>query len=91
MVASEALKFFINYNHADRPRAEWIAWQLEAAGHRTLIQAWDFRPANNFVLEMQCAAQKADFTIAVLLPSYLEVEFTRPRWSAAFRWREATE
>jgi hypothetical protein len=31
--------FFISYTHVDRPWAEWIAWQLEAAGDTTVIQA----------------------------------------------------
>ncbi len=48
------------------------------------IQAWDFRPGQNFVLEMQNAASKADKTIAVLSQSYLEAEFTQPEWAAAF-------
>jgi hypothetical protein len=48
--------FFISYNSADLAWAEWIAWQLEAAGFTTIVQAWDFRPGSNFVVEMQKAA-----------------------------------
>ena len=81
----EPLKFFISYNHADRTWAEWIAWQLEAVGHETVIRAWDFRPGANFVLEVQRASQEADRTIAVLSPSYLAAEFTQPEWAAEFR------
>jgi hypothetical protein len=44
--------FFISYNSADRQWAEWIAWQLEEAGYTTVLQAWDFRPDSNFVLEI---------------------------------------
>ena len=40
-----AKDFFISYSGADRSWAEWIAWQLEAAGYTAVIQAWDFRPA----------------------------------------------
>ena len=47
-----AVDFFISYTKADLPWAEWIAWQLEAAGYTTLLQAWDFRPGSNFVLEL---------------------------------------
>jgi hypothetical protein len=36
--------FFISYTGADQAWAEWIADQLEAAGHTTVLQAWDFRP-----------------------------------------------
>ena len=76
--------FFVSYNKADRQWAEWIAWQIEAAGHQTINQAWDFRPGSNFVLDMQSAASEATRTIAVLSPDYLAAEFTQPEWAAAF-------
>ena len=76
--------FFVSYNKADRTWAEWIAWQLEEAGYSTMLQAWDFRPGSNFVLEMQRAATEAERTIAVLSPDYLIAEFTQPEWAAAF-------
>jgi tetratricopeptide (TPR) repeat protein len=76
--------FFISYNRADRTWAEWIAWQLEAAGYHTNLQAWDFRPGSNFVLEMQQAASRAQRTLAVLSPDYLTSLFTQPEWAAAF-------
>ena len=38
------LKNIISYTQVDHTWAEWIAWQLEAAGYTTVIQAWDFRP-----------------------------------------------
>jgi len=76
--------FFISYNSADRQWAEWIAWQLEEAGYTTVLQAWDFRPGSNFVLEMQRAATEARRTIAILSPDYLSARFTQPEWAAAF-------
>jgi hypothetical protein len=57
---------------------------LEAAGYSTVIQAWDFGPGSNFVLEMQQAAAEANRTIAVLSQKYLESSFTQPEWAAAF-------
>ncbi|MBI3912430.1 MAG: toll/interleukin-1 receptor domain-containing protein [Armatimonadetes bacterium] len=75
--------FFISYNRADRPWAEWIAWQLEAAGYTTVLQAWDFRPGSNFALEMQQAAVAAARTLAVLSPDYLAALYTQPEWAAA--------
>ena len=51
--------FFISYNSADRTWAEWIAWHLEAAGYTTVLQAWDFVPGSNFVVEMDNAAKQA--------------------------------
>jgi internalin A len=76
--------FFISYTKADQAWAEWIAWTLEAAGYSTVIQAWDFGPGSNFVLEMQRAAIEANRTIAVLSQKYLESTFTQPEWAAAF-------
>src|SRR6266849_367047 len=76
--------FFISYNKADRYWGEWIAWQLEEAGASIVIQAWDFRPGSNFVLEMQKAATEAERTIAVLSNDYLDALYTQPEWAAAF-------
>jgi hypothetical protein len=76
--------FFISYNRADRPWAEWIAWQLEAATYAVVIQAWDFREGRNFVLEMQRAVEEAQRTMIVLSPDFLASQFTAPEWAAAF-------
>jgi tetratricopeptide (TPR) repeat protein len=76
--------FFVSYNKADRQWAEWIAWTLEESGYSVVIQAWDFRPGGNFVLEMQRATVEAQKTIAVLSEDYLKSAFTQPEWAAAF-------
>lgn len=76
--------FFVSYNGKDKTWAEWIAWQLEDAGHTTVIQAWDFRPGGNFVIDMQRAAVGAERTIAVLSQNYLNALYTQPEWAAAF-------
>ncbi|WP_242606398.1 toll/interleukin-1 receptor domain-containing protein [Protofrankia symbiont of Coriaria ruscifolia] len=59
------LDFFVSYTGVDRPWAEWIAWTLEAAGYRTLIQTWDFGPGSGFVEAMHQAAQSSPRTVAV--------------------------
>lgn len=76
--------FFVSYAHADKAWAEWIAWQLEAAGYAVVIQAWDFAPGSNFVLELHKVTAEAARTIAVLSPDYLRSSFTSAEWSAAF-------
>jgi TIR domain/Carbohydrate binding module (family 35) len=76
--------FFISYNKADGIWAEWIAWQLEEAGYTTILQAWDFRPSENFVRKMNEAVQDSERLVAVLSPDYLSAPFTLPEWSAAF-------
>ena len=52
--------FFISYTGADRVWAEWIAWQLEEDGYQVKIQAWDFSPGGNFVVEMQKATVECE-------------------------------
>jgi tetratricopeptide (TPR) repeat protein len=76
--------FFISYNKADRSWAEWIAWVLEEAGYSVVIQAWDFRPGSNFVLEMDEGLKEAERVVAVLSPDYIASRFTAPEWAAAF-------
>ncbi|PJO44874.1 toll/interleukin-1 receptor domain-containing protein [Lysinibacillus xylanilyticus] len=75
--------FFISYNKADKKWAEWIAWILEENGFTTVIQAWDFGPGSNFVLEMQKAAEISNRTIAILSDNYLKSLYTQPEWAAA--------
>ncbi len=84
MTAESRKDFFVSYNRHDKSWAEWIAWILEAAGCTVVIQAWDFRPGGNFVLDMQKAASQADRTIAVLSKNYLSSQFTQPEWAVAF-------
>ncbi|HKQ75047.1 MAG TPA: FxSxx-COOH system tetratricopeptide repeat protein [Blastocatellia bacterium] len=76
--------FFISYNKADRVWAEWIAWHLEENSYSVVIQAWDFRPGGNFVLDMQRATEEGARAIAVLSPDYLASKFTAPEWAAFF-------
>ena len=58
------LDFFVSYTASDRTWAEWIAWELEEAGHSVVIQAWDFRPGSDFVADMREAAAGAEQTLA---------------------------
>ena len=50
-----ARDFFISYTSVNRPWAEWIAVQLEAAGYTIVLQAWDVRPGGDFLHQMQQA------------------------------------
>ncbi len=84
MNSGDMRDFFISYNRNDRQWAEWLAWTLEEAGFTVYIEAWDFRPGGNFVLEMQRAAARTQKTIAVLSDNYLKAEYTHPEWAAAF-------
>lgn len=83
-VAPDPKDFFISYTAVDSIWAEWIAWELEQAGYDVVIQAWDFRPGENFVVEMQNAAAEASRTLLVLSEAYLQSSFARSEWAAAF-------
>jgi hypothetical protein len=76
--------FFVSYTSADVTWAEWIAHVLEDAGYTVVIQAWDFRPGSNFVIEMQKALRSSDRLIAVLSPDYLAARYPQPEWAAVF-------
>ncbi|CCI18740.1 Tetratricopeptide repeat family (fragment) [Microcystis aeruginosa PCC 9807] len=84
MIEQMKKDFFVSYNGRDKQWAEWIAWILEEAGYSVIIQAWDFRPGSNFVLEMQNATVQAEKTLAVLSNNYLNALYTHPEWAAAF-------
>lgn len=81
---STSIDFFISYTGKDKAWAEWIAWQLEAAGYSTVIQAWDFRSGGVFPGDMHRAIQQSARTIAVLTPDYMASGFCAPEWQAAF-------
>ncbi|WP_322780007.1 TIR domain-containing protein, partial [Frankia sp. Cas4] len=76
--------FFVSYTQADRVWAEWIAWTLEEAGYRVLIQAWDFAPGSNWVSGMQEGVARAERTIAVLSVAYARSVYGAAEWQAAW-------
>jgi hypothetical protein len=76
--------FFISYTGADVAWAEWIAQTLEDAGYQTVVQAWDFRPGQDFLHQMHQATQQAARTIAVLSPAYFGSAFGEAEWRVAF-------
>ena len=75
--------FFVSYSPADERWATWIAWQLEQAGHHTVIQAWDFLPGSKFIDFMDRGIREATAVIAVLSANYLESTYGAMEWQAA--------
>jgi tetratricopeptide (TPR) repeat protein len=75
--------FFISYTGADQAWAEWIAETLEQADYVTVLQAWDFRPGENFIQRMNQALDEAKRVLAVLSPAYFASEYARDEWTAA--------
>ncbi|GHE07571.1 TIR domain-containing protein [Streptomyces alanosinicus] len=79
------LDFFISYSPADERWASWIAWTLEEAGYRTVLQAWDFVPGTNFVDFMDRGVSESAAVIAVLSHNYERSRYGRMEWQAALR------
>ncbi|MGH3388138.1 MAG: TIR domain-containing protein [Actinomadura sp.] len=75
----------MSYSPADERWATWIAWELEAAGHHTMLQAWDFVPGTNFIDFMDRGVSEAAVVIAVLSRNYLKSRYGRLEWQAALR------
>ena len=76
--------FFVSYTGADEAWAEWVAWVLEEAGFTTIVQAWDFRPGSNFVVEMQDALARSARVMPLLSEPYLLSAFGTAEWAATF-------
>lgn len=77
--------FFISYNREDKKKAEWIAWILEKDNKYSVeIQAWDFKPGENFVLKMDNALKNCKKTIGVLSDAYLASLYTQIEWTSVF-------
>jgi hypothetical protein len=77
--------FFVSYTQADKTWAEWIAWQLEAAGYSVLFQGWDFVPGSNWIQLMQDGLSRSARLIAVLSPAYLDKSmFGAAEWQAVW-------
>jgi hypothetical protein len=76
--------FFVSYTEADRDWAEWVAWQIEAAGYSAFIQAWDFGPGTHFVEAMHHGAERSNCTVVILSRSYMDSTFAAEEWQAAW-------
>lgn len=76
--------FFVSYQQADRLWAEWIAWQLEDAGHSVLFQLWDFVPGTSWIKLMQDGVSRSARVIVVLSPAYIGSVFGAAEWQAVW-------
>jgi hypothetical protein len=77
--------FFVSYTQADRAWAEWLAWELEAAGYTTVLQAWDMPAGTAFVHAVDQAVQHARHILLVLSPAYLHSQMAEAEWRPGFK------
>jgi hypothetical protein len=74
--------FFISRAGADAPFADLIGRILEDAGHKVVLQQWDF--ANrNFMERMHAALQSGARVVALLSNAYLKSRYTEAEWLSA--------
>ncbi len=81
--AEEEWDFLLSYTALDGDWAEWLAWQLESAGYRVLIRAWDCVPGSNWTTHVQVGIVGAKRILLVLSPAYLRSLVDEPEWQAA--------
>ncbi|NLL53751.1 MAG: tetratricopeptide repeat protein, partial [Clostridiales bacterium] len=80
----EKRDFFISYTTPDEKWATWIAGVLEENSYTTYLQAWDFKPGENFVKNMHKALMHCERFIAVLSAEYMKSVYCQAEWTAAF-------
>ncbi|MFC0527885.1 FxSxx-COOH system tetratricopeptide repeat protein [Phytohabitans kaempferiae] len=82
---------FVSYAGPDRPWAEWVASQVEAAGRTVELDVWDWAPGSNAVLKMNDALT-AGQVVALYSKAYFERDrFTGDEWTAVLAQRPDAE
>jgi len=82
-VGVSKVDFFVSYTAADEAWATWIGVQLEAAGQRVRLQAWDSPAGMNFVVWVSRQMQAASHTIAVCSKTYFDSHWCTQEWTGA--------
>ena len=73
-------EFFLSFTGADRPWAEWLLAELDAAGYSSVSQLRDFVAGASFVRDMDRAARRAKWTLGVLSPQALQAPYVQQEW-----------
>lgn len=74
--------FFISYTGNNSDFATWVAELLEANGYSVTIQAWDFKPGDNFVAKINEALWECEKLIVILSTSYLHSKWCEAEWTS---------
>lgn len=75
-------KVFISYTGADLEFATWVGEILENNGYNVTIQAWDFRPGDNFVKKIDDGLKECEKMIIILSNNYINSEWCKAEWTA---------
>ena len=66
------------------PWAEWVAWVLEDAGHRVILDIWDFGPGSHFVGEIDDALRRSARMVMLVSRAYLSSVVASREWQAVW-------
>lgn len=73
--------FFVSYTGTDINFATWVAEVLESENYSVIIQAWDFRPGDNFVTKINESLKECKKLIVILSDSYLKSKWCEAEWT----------
>jgi hypothetical protein len=75
--------FFLSYASADQEWANWIAWELEAAGYQVLLQTQGGAAGSRWTADPPDGVQHCARTLVLLSGAYLGSVFEETGWGAA--------
>ena len=74
--------FFVSYTGTDSNYATWVAELLEENNYKVTIQAWDFKPGDNFISKINEALLECDKLIIILSENYLKSKWCEAEWTS---------
>nr|WP_274536512.1 TIR domain-containing protein [Pseudofrankia sp. BMG5.36] len=74
----------MSHASGDAGWAEWIGWQLEKAGFRVRVQAWEMVPGARRISVVQDSIRMAVRTIIVVSAEYLASAVAQAEWGILF-------
>jgi hypothetical protein len=85
------VRVFVSHAGPDVGWAQWVAWQLQDAGHEVELDVWHWGAGDNFVLRMSTAIEACDRMVAIWSRAYFDPDrFTTDEWSAIVAARGRT-
>lgn len=74
--------FFISYTGSDEKYATWVAEILEKNNYSVIIQAWDFRPGDNFVSKINESLENCKKLMLILSNRYFTSKWCEAEWTS---------
>lgn len=74
--------FFVSYTGSNLNYATWVAEILEENNYKVTIQAWDFKPGDNFISKINEALLECKKLIVILSENYLKSKWCEAEWTS---------